>query len=475
MISIATQASSTTYDRSACRVGMVHLGFGAFHRAHQAWYVDRMMDATGELNWAIAAVNLRAADSTSFARSQGADGRYILKTVAADGACQYRIMRPHLRFADWPQTPAKATRLLALKDVQVVTITITESGYHLRGGNELDRAATPIAAEIEGRASRTVYAYLRAGLKRRQAAASGALTIMCCDNLRKNGVLLRHALEQYLNACGDSALLDWMQANVSFPSSMVDRITPRPPADLARSSAKALGCVVRPAVLAEEYVQWVVEDNFKGAAPPLESAGVQIVPCVEPFEEAKIRILNGGHTALAYLGALAGHATFDQAMQNPELLAHFRRFQLAEVIPALGGGFPFSLTEYAQTVEQRFANPHIGDAIERICMDGVNKMRIFMLPTVVGTLHRGAQPVAAYRSIASWVHFARAVLGGHMAMDYVDPDFQPLAGLFAPGQEHKLATATALWGSVPAQYPSFIQGLVTAVTAFVFPNKNVLT
>jgi D-arabinitol 4-dehydrogenase len=465
----------TTYARENCQIGAVHVGYGAFHRAHQAWHLDLMMERTGDLRWGLAAINLRAEEADSFESSQGDDGSYLLKTADATGDAtgdaEYRVMHPHLAFADWGREPALAQALVADPAVHLLTVTVTESGYYLTEDGALDVDASLIADELAGGASRSVYAFLRAALNERRVANDQLITVLCCDNLRENGQVLSRAFRTYLRAHGDDPLLDWLETRASFPSSMVDRITPRPPGNLAALGASATGEQQRPTVLAEDFAQWVIEDDFRGERPPLAASGAQLVTSIAAYEEAKIRILNGGHSALAYLGALAGYTTFDELMRDTELLAHLRDFECNEVIPALKGhypgeDYPFSLSDYAPRIEQRFANPHIADTVERICMDGVNKVRIFLLPTVQGCLQHGIRPEKTYRSLAAWVHFVRAVRAGTMRARYIDPDIAAIAEDFAPGRETALAGRTALWGTLPAQHSSFISDFVDAINQF---------
>ena len=451
----AHRLKRSTYDRSGCDTGIVHLGFGAFHRAHQAVYVDRYMQETGDLRWGIAAINLRASDSRDFARDADAPEGYVLKTISSTGETEFQVIRSHVDFADWPSDPPRAERLLAEAGVHLVTITITESGYHLDDEGNLDTADPLITEELSGRNPRSVYACLSAGLRRRMQAGAGPVSILCCDNIRRNGRMLRTNLRSYVHALGDEALARWLDANVSFPCSMVDRITPKPKPGHTEETRRLFSWRSGRTVMAEDFTQWVLEDDFAGPRPQLEKAGVTLTGNVDPYEEAKIRILNGGHSCLAYLGALAGHRTFDHAMSDPALFDHFRGYETEEVLPALGMHLPFDKEEYLAKIVARFRNRHIGDSLERICTDGFAKFSIFVRPTLEGCFATGRTPHRGIGSVASWYVFARRVLSGKMTFNYIEARMPALEPLLADGAFASFADSELLWGNVPRRYPEF--------------------
>ncbi len=452
----------SSYDRAACTIGVVHVGLGAFHRAHQAVYFDQLMDQTGDLSWGIAAVNLRAADAPLLENMRNGDG-YALKTISTDGTVDYRQIRSHIAFADWSSDTDGAETLLSEPNVKIVTITVTESGYYMLEDGNLDVDHPLIKAEINDGSKDTIYAYLRAGLKRRAIKQAGKITILCCDNLRQNGKLLQRNFREYLAACGDSQLAGWVASNASFPCSMVDRITPRPTPDISTEIATLFARPNDPSVLAEDFIQWIVEDNFVAAKPPLDNVGVQIVDDVDPFEETKIRVLNGGHTGIAYLGALAGYDTFDQAMADPEILGHFTRFENEEVLPALGDNMPLDLDAYLVTITSRFHNTFIADDIARICMDGFAKMGIFILSTVRHCFEIGITPILAIKSIASWYVFAQHEHAGMVKFEYIDPGKSELIPHFADKSGTSFAKSEQLWGDLPNQFPSFVNLLTEQI------------
>lgn len=452
-----TPVLATRYDRTACDIGVVHLGFGAFHRAHQAVYIDDYMGTSGDLRWGIAAVNLRGSEAghfdvakTDVARNDG----YYLKSISALGEVALRRVRAHVHFADWSIERAASEALLSKPSVHLVTITVTESGYYTDPNGNLNTADPTIQAEVAGGTVHSVYGYLRAALALRVASTGAALTIACCDNIRQNGKMLRRNLLAYLDACGDQTLAHWVQENVAFPCSMVDRITPRSPADLGPELTALVGQTVTSPVMAEDFIQWVLQDSAAAAMPDLAQSGVTVTSDVDPYEETKIRVLNGGHTALCYLAALEGVETFDAAMRVPHLNAHFQNFETQEVLPAITIDLPFSKEDYLIDIARRFSNQAIGDTVARICADGMAKFPIFIRPTLAGCLAQGIMPVHAIRSIASWYVFARHVDAGKIPFNYVEPSWDDLQALLGTDA---FLTNRQLWGDLPETYPEFAE------------------
>ncbi|PCJ07558.1 MAG: mannitol-1-phosphate 5-dehydrogenase [Rhodobacteraceae bacterium] len=453
--SIGPCVHSTTYDRSSCEIGVVHLGYGAFHRAHQAVYLDDYMEHTNDLRWGIAAVNLRAEESRDFAQNNSANNGYILKSVAPDGAAKLRRVRAHLSYLDWSENQSSAEALLALPSVHIVTITVTESGYYGDASGLLDPQNKTVVAELAGGKKQSVYAYLTAGLDLRRSKLNQPISILCCDNIQQNGKKLRKNLMAYLELAGLTELAEWVDHNVTFPCSMVDRITPRATDDMRNQIETVLGKQAVPPVMAEEFVQWVLERDFAGPVPQLDKVGVTIADDVDPYEEAKIRILNGGHTCLTYLAALKGIKTFDAAMRDPELHEHFWGYETEEVLVGLTRDLPFDKSAYLADIAARFGNQAIGDTIARICTDGVAKFPIFIRPTLAGCLKQGKMPLYGIRSVASWFVFAKQVAAGRIPFPYVEPSWAKLVQMLEDPTKDSFVNSKELWGDLPETYPEF--------------------
>ncbi len=446
---------ATRYDRQACKIGVVHVGFGAFHRAHQAVYLDDYMDATGDMRWGIAAVNLRASESanmTAASQDIASHDGYFLKSISAAGEVALRRVRSHIHFADWSADRTAAEALLSQASVHLVTITVTESGYYTDQVGALNLADPMIQSEVNGDPAHSVYGYLRAALAQRMATTGAPITIACCDNIRQNGKMLGRNLIAYLQACGDDDLASWAGAHVAFPCSMVDRITPRSPASLAAEMTALIGSPVTAPIMAEDFIQWVLQDKSAADMPDLVKVGVTVTADVDPYEETKIRVLNGGHTALVYLAALEGVITFDAAMRVPHLAAHFQGFETAEVLPALTLELPFSKEDYLADIIRRFGNQAIGDTVARISADGMAKFPTFIRPTLAGCLAQNITPVFTIRSIASWYVFARQVAAGKIPFDYLEPSWEALLALLGTDE---FVTSPRLWGDLPQTYPIF--------------------
>lgn len=459
-----TNIFSTTYDRADCEMGVVHLGFGAFHRAHQAVYIDDYMQTSGDLRWGIAAVNLRGSESAQFqiaADDMARHDGYFLKSVSSDGQVALRRVRSHTKFFDWSTEQSISEGLLSEASVHLVTITVTESGYYTDPNGELNLNDAVISAEVSGSAAQSVYGYLHAALRERMISTGAALTIACCDNIRQNGKMLHRNLLAYLTACNDVELAEWVDANVAFPCSMVDRITPRSEPELSEELTHVVGIEVTSPIVAEDFIQWVLQDSAKAEMPDLARAGVTVTSDVDPYEETKIRVLNGGHTCLTYLAALEGVETFDAAMRVSHLNDHFLGFETQEVLPALTLDLPFSKEDYLESIARRFSNEAIGDTVARICADGMAKFPIFVRPTLEGCLKQGIMPIFSIRSIASWHQFARHVAAGKVPFKYVEPSWGDLEAMIGTDA---FITSRQLWGDLPETYPEFADTLRREIT-----------
>lgn len=455
----------TTYNRKDCQIGVVHLGYGAFHRAHQAVYIDDYMEKSGDLNWGIAAVNLRPEDRDYFHKHiNDADRGYLLKTTTPEGETTFREVRSHIHFSDWSEDLVAAEMLAAQPNVKVISMTVTESGYYLNDDWTLNVEDPVIKNEIDGNIGRSVYSYLAGALKRRMDTIGEPITVLCCDNIRSNGAKLGRNFLRYLEVTGQNALAAWVIEHTTFPNSMVDRITPRA-TDILQAEIELISPEhAETAIHGESYSQWVLENRLAAEFPALDLAGVEIVEDVDPYEEAKIRILNGGHTALCYLGALAGYQTFDQAMHDPVLLSHFEAFERECVLPGLTLDLPFDKDFYLSLIEHRFSNSAIADDLARICMDGWSKFPIFVRPTISSCLKQGIVPQGAYDSIASWYVYARRFASGQTHIPYIEPYWDQLEPLLEQGKEAEFASLEALWSTLPKQYDGFTAGIVAAIS-----------
>jgi D-arabinitol 4-dehydrogenase len=374
---------------------VLHLGLGSFHRAHQAVYLQALIDA-GDARWSISGANLRPdmAEVESALRAQG--GRYTLETVSPAGACQYqRIDAIREVLAYEPELRAVIARG-ADPRTRIVSFTVTEAGYYLDPQDRLDLAAPDLAHDLararQGLAGSTIYGAVCAILRARRAIDGGPVTLLNCDNLRHNGDRFQRGLSAFIEAAGETELLAWVHAHTSTPNAMVDRITPRPPPELRQRVRAATGWDDAAPVTGESFIQWVIEDRFIHGRPAWEKVGVQLVDSVSPYEEAKIRILNASHSCIAWAGTLAGLHYIHEGTHDATIRRMAFDYVTDDVIPCLdrpGQPSPVDLPAYRDVVLERFGNPAIRDTNQRVAMDGFSKIPGFIAPTVRERLSRG--------------------------------------------------------------------------------------
>lgn len=363
---------------------VLHLGLGAFHRAHQLAYMQALRDA-GDVAWRSVSANIRpdADDPASILARQ--DHAYTLEVTSPSGAREYR--RITVLDAALPYTPGleQALAVGAAASTRIVSFTVTEAGYYLDADGVLaagsDELRAALDAARQGQPGTTIYGVLAAILRRRQQQGSGPLTLLCCDNLRHNGRRVQAGLRQFLALAGAVDLAAWVDAHTSFPNTMVDRITPSASAALFARVRAATGREDRAAVGCEAYTQWVIEDDFRNGRPAWERVGVQLVDAVAPFEEAKIRFLNASHSAIAWAGSLAGHRHIHEALRDPRIHALVHAWITDGVFDCLRPS-PIDLDAYRDQVLERFAGDAIQDTVERVLVDSFAKLPGFVVPTI---------------------------------------------------------------------------------------------
>ncbi len=387
------------YDRAALKPGVVHFGIGAFHRAHQAWYFDALA-RSGETAWGVVGVSLRSASVADQMNPQ--DGLYTVVERDSDGD-QYAIIGSVSRVLVAGADSAAIIALLASPDVQLVTMTVTEKGYcHDPATGKLLTSHADIGHDLANPdAPRSLPGFLVAGLAARMAAGAGPVTLLSCDNLPHNGRVLG-GIVAAVAAARSPELAAWIAANVRFPSSMIDRIVPATTADDRAALAAVLGVDDAAMVKAEPFSQWVIEDDFAGARPPLDRVGAQLVADVTPFELAKLRMLNGSHSLIAYAGLARGHVTVDQAVADPSIrvLVDALMAEAAATLPHVPGLDPAA---YADQLAARFANRALGHQLAQIAMDGSQKLPQRLVGTLVDSRELGVASHAAAAGIAAWL------------------------------------------------------------------------
>ena len=456
---------TSNFETGDCSVGVIHIGVGNFHRAHQALYFNKILNEKKSSNWGIAGINLRSQDRKLIADLKKSKNQYILKTVSAQGEVIYEEIKSILALYDWKDSGDKIQKLFTSNNVQLITITVTESGYYFDKNDNLKLFTKDIKNDLTGKVPVTVFGALAKGLKARMDTNGKPITIASCDNIQENGIMLKKCFFQYLHAVNDEELLKWVENNVSFPSSMVDRITPKISKNELNKIQETFNRSEDCPVISEDFIQWVIEDNFAGNKPPLDLVGVEIVEDVEPYENTKIKILNGGHIALAYLGVLYGYKTYDTAIRDEELSVFFDSIQSKEIIPSLPNKSPINYKEYLTTTKNRFQNQHLPDSLSRICMDGVSKFPIFLMPVIEWHFSRGLIPSLSLKAIASWYVFLCHVFHDKIEFEYVEPKWSMLTPFLVEDGEIGFASDAELWGEIPGKYPDFIECLYKEIQA----------
>lgn len=411
-------------DPRALRVGVVHLGIGAFHRAHQAVFTELAAAATGRDDWGITGVSQRSTSVRDQLMPQ--DGLYTV-LERGPGAAPPRVVGSVREVLFGAGDPAAVVNRIADPAVRVVTLTVTEKGYRRDGTGRLDRSDQEVAADLGGRPPRTVVGQLVRGLQRRSARAAGPVTVLSCDNLVGNGQVLRGLVHDFLDAlpaAESRPLAEWIAASVRFPSSMVDRIVPATTDDDRADVRTVLGLDDQGVVVAEPFRQWVIEDDFAADRPAWDLAGAVFTDDVAAWESVKLRMLNATHSLLAYLGALRGHDTIAAALADDELATEAEALMIEDVTPALRVPDGLDLAGYRRQVLERFANPALRHRTVQVAMDGSQKLPVRLLGTVRDRLTAGAIPRQAALAVAAWMAY---VANGRDARGRELPLDDPLA------------------------------------------------
>lgn len=413
------------YRREDLVAGIVHFGVGNFHRAHMAVYLDDLMRQGGARDWAIVGAGVTEFDAAMRRALIAQD--YLTTVVEREGDdASARVTGVMVDFID----PADKAALLArLEDpaIRIVSLTITEGGYFIdpaTGRFDADHPAIRADAAAP-QAPGTVFGLILAGLARRRGAGTAPFTVLSCDNVPHNGDVTRNALVG-LARLFDPSLAQWVEGAVAFPNAMVDRITPATGARERDWLARHHGLTDNYPVFCEPFKQWVVEDRFRNGRPALEQAGVAFVPDVTPWEIMKIRILNGGHAAIAYPAGLLGIEFVDEAMAHPLVRGFLEALERREIIPCVPPVPDTSLDDYFRVIERRFANPSVGDTVRRLCLDGSNRQPKFIVPTVREALAH-ARPVDGLALVSAlWMRYCRGVDETGAAIAPNDPNWDRL-------------------------------------------------
>ena len=411
------------YDRDALKAGILHIGIGNFHRAHQAVYLDDLFRDGRDFDWALIGAGVRPTDEVMREMLRKQDWLTTIVEQEA-GATKVRITGSMIDFIR-PGDTAALLETLARPEIRIVSLTITEGGYYISPATQTFDAAHPdiVADARDMAAPRTAFGLILAGLMRRRAAGIAPFTIMSCDNIPGNGHVTQNAVAG-LAGLVDPDLAHWIRSEVAFPNSMVDRITPATSDRQRQLLREQYGLEDQWPVFCEEFRQWVMEDHFPAGRPALERVGVTFTHDVAPFELMKIRILNGGHAAIGYPAALLDIHFVHEAMEDPQIRAFLEKLTREEVMPTVPPPPGVDLEDYRQLIERRFSNPKIGDTNARLCLDGSNRQPKFILPTVVDRLAAGKSIKGLALVSALWCRYCAGETQSGTAIAPNDPNWE---------------------------------------------------
>jgi fructuronate reductase len=399
---------------------IVHLGPGNFHRAHQAWYTHHA-NAQTSAPWTITAVSLKSGTARDTLAPQDFDYTLVINSVADT---EYQRISVIDQILVGPENPQAVIDLIANPDTAIVTLTVTEKGYHNDAATgHLNTNNPDIASELAGGQALTAIGFLAFGLQKRRQTHGAQITIISCDNLSDNGATLKKLVLEF-NRQANLGLADWLDTSVSFPGTMVDRITPATTDALRQEVEEKTGWADQAPVATELFSEWIIEDSFAAAHPAWDQVGAQFVEDVAPYEHRKLRLLNGPHSFLAYAGLYNGHVYVHEAIADAWLRTAVEELML-EGTATLPASIQSSTADYCKQLIERFANPALKHELAQIAGDGSQKLPVRILSVIADRHRKGLQSPRAHDVIAYWLVFIHQRSSAHAAIN------DPLAERFA--------------------------------------------
>jgi len=426
------------YDRDGVGVGIAHFGVGGFHRAHQAMYIDRLLERGEAREWGICGIGVMPADRRMRDVLRAQDGLYTLILEHPDGNRDARVIGSIVDYRYAPDDPLATIELLAAPTTRIISMTITEGGYQIRD-------------------PRSVFGLIVEALARRRDRGVAAPTIVSCDNIEHNGDVARQAVIAHAELLCPG-LADWVAEHTRFPCSMVDRITPVTTPDIVAGVERDYRVTDEWPVVAEAFASWVLEDDFADGRPPLDEAGVLLVDDVGPYESMKLRLLNAGHQCLCYFAALCGYRMVHDAARDPLLAEFLLAYFDSEGVPTLPPVPGIDLRDYTRGLIERFANPGVRDTVARLCAYSSDRIPKWLLPVIRDNLLTGGPIRLASATVASWARYAEAVDERGEPIEVVDNLADSLVPLARAQRQHPTAFIenAALFGDL-AQAPRFVE------------------
>ena len=411
--SLPETVARPAYDRSQVTEGIVHFGVGGFHRAHQAMYVDALMNEGEALDFGIVGVGTMPGDTRMRDALNGQDGLYTLVVKHPDGRREPRVIGSILRFLHAADDPGAVLAVMRAASTRIVSLTITEGGYlfHPSTG-EFDAEHPLIQPDLPpGATPTTPFGFIVEALRLRREDGTPPFTLMSCDNIPGNGDVAKKMIVAFARL-KDPDLAAWIESAVRFPNSMVDRITPvTAPEDITALEDEFHVEDAWP-VVCEPFTQWALEDAFEGGVagrPAFEDVGVQLVPDVEPYELMKLRLLNASHQALCYLGYLSGYRYAHEVCQDPLFVDFLLAYMNREATPTLHDVPGVDLTAYKHQLIERFANPEVRDTLARLCAESSDRIPKWLVPVIRTNLEKGGEIERSALVVASWARYAEGV------------------------------------------------------------------
>ncbi len=444
------------YDRSAVTQGIVHIGVGNFHRAHEALAIDDLLHQDPTQSWAICGVALLPSDEALVRRMQTQDGLYTLVEKHSDGTWDSRVIGSITEVLFAPDDPEAVLAKLCESNIKVVSLTITEGGYNFDPiTGEFISSNAAIQSDLSDASPTTVFGVIAEALKRRREAGTPPFTVMSCDNIQHNGDVAKRSFTAFAKL-KESELGEWIEGNVAFPNSMVDRITPVTTAADIQKITELIGVEDECPVVCEPFFQWVLEENFPHGRPPLENAGVQMVDDVSPYEKMKLRLLNASHQGLAYFGHLEGYHYVHDAAQDENTAIFLRRYMDQEATPTLDPVPGVDLEAYKAELIERFQNPEVLDTVPRLCAESSDRIPKWLVPVINDLLAQGKSVDLSAAIVASWARYAEGIDEEGQPIDVVDPLKDELIPLAQSQRERPTAFIenAQLFGDL-AEQPAF--------------------
>jgi mannitol 2-dehydrogenase len=404
---LSSKIGRPSYDRNSLKTGIVHIGVGGFHRAHEAYYTHLLLQEGLAKDWAICGVGLREGDRKMGEVLKKQDHLYTLIIRHPDGKIETTVIGSIIDYLLGPDDPQAVIDRMAALETRVVSLTITEGGYNVNSATgAFDFDNPDIRHDLEYPESPiSVFGYLTAALRRRRDEGDKPLTVQSCDNVQHNGDVTRKALLAFTER-QDPALAGWIAENVHFPNAMVDRITPSTtPAD-GHYLEEEFSLMDEWPVTCEPFMQWVIEDGFSNGRPDWEAVGAQFVKDVTPYEKMKLRLLNAGHSVLGLLGSIHGHETIDGCVADPLFAGYLRDFLDQEATPVLDAVEGIDLEAYKDSLIERFGNPNVKDGLARICAESSAKLPKFLVETIRENLAVGGSIAYSALIIAAWCYYS---------------------------------------------------------------------